>query len=66
MEMLNKYKDIGCNMSVKVHFLHSHSDYFPNDCSEVSDKHGDRFHQQMAAMKKRYEVKWQPSMPEGC
>ncbi|GFV20884.1 uncharacterized protein TNCV_353581 [Trichonephila clavipes] len=27
-ELLQNYKILGCNMSVKVHFLHSHLDYF--------------------------------------
>lgn len=61
-EMLNAYKDMGCNMSLKVHFMHSHLDYFPDDCSKVSDEHGERFHQEIAAMENRYEGKWQPSM----
>ena len=29
--MLNAFKEQGCNMSLKVHFLHSHVNYFPEN-----------------------------------
>jgi hypothetical protein len=29
--MLENFKKLGCNMSVKVHFLHSHIEYFPEN-----------------------------------
>ena len=28
-ELLIPYKALGCNMSLKIHFLHSHLDFFP-------------------------------------
>ena len=28
-DMLENYKKLGCRMSVKLHFLHSHLDFFP-------------------------------------
>ena len=31
-------------MSLKIHFLHSHLDFFPESCGEVSVEHGERFH----------------------
>ena len=49
-------------MSLKIDFLHSHLDFFPLNCREVSDEHRERFHQDIAAMKKRYQGKWNPSM----
>ncbi|KAF2350797.1 Reverse transcriptase domain [Trinorchestia longiramus] len=42
-------------MSLKVHFLHSHLDFFPENLGGVSDKHGERFHQEIAAIEKRYQ-----------
>lgn len=30
---------------LKIHFLHSHLDFFHDNCGMVSDKHGERFHQ---------------------
>jgi hypothetical protein len=39
------YKAMGSNMSLKVHFLNSHLDFFPENLGAVSDEHGERFHQ---------------------
>lgn len=30
-ELLDAYKDLGVNMSLKIHFLHSHLDFFPEN-----------------------------------
>ncbi|UYV74013.1 hypothetical protein LAZ67_11001828 [Cordylochernes scorpioides] len=44
-DLLLSYKALGCNMSLKIHFLHSHLDLFPDNLGAVSDEHGERFHQ---------------------
>jgi len=44
-DLLTLYKAMGCNMSLKIHFLESHLDFFPENLGEVSDEHGERFHQ---------------------
>ena len=31
-------------MSVKVHFFHSHLDYFPENLGAMSEEQGERFH----------------------
>ena len=49
-------------MSLKIHFLHSHLDFFPSNCGNVSDEQGEHFHQDIAVMEKRYQEKWSPSM----
>ncbi|UYV65367.1 hypothetical protein LAZ67_3004081 [Cordylochernes scorpioides] len=46
---------LGCNMSLKIHFLHSHLDFFPDNLGAVSDEHGERFHQAISSMEKRYQ-----------
>ena len=56
------YKSMGCNMSLKIHFLESHLDFFPENLGEVSDEHGERLHQDILAMEKRYQGKWTSSM----
>ena len=38
--MLTSYGDIGANMSIKIHFLHSHLDRFPGNCGAYSDEQG--------------------------
>ena len=60
--LLNSYEKLGCNMSLKIHFLHSHLDFFPPNCGAVSDEHGERFHQDVATMERRYKGKWSPSL----
>jgi len=39
-------------MSLKIHFMESHLDFFTGNFSKVSDKHGERFHQDIMAMEK--------------
>jgi len=42
--LLLSYQTLGCNMSLKIHFLHSYLDFFPEKCGAVSDEHEERFH----------------------
>ena len=49
-ELLSSYQKMGCNMSVKIHFLSSHLEFFPENCGSVGDEHGESFHQDIAAM----------------
>jgi hypothetical protein len=60
--LLQAYQNLGCNMSLKIHFLHFHLDFFPPTTLDMSDKHGGRFHQDSATMEKRYQGRWKPSM----
>lgn len=55
--LLTTFKKLGCNMSLKVHFLHSHIDYFPTNLGVVSEEQGERLHQDIKTMKKRYQGK---------
>jgi hypothetical protein len=49
-------------MSLKIHFLLSHMNFFPENCGALSDGHGERFHRDIAAMEKRYQGKWRSWM----
>jgi len=49
-------------MRPKIHFLVSHLDFFPANLGKVSDKHDERFHQDIMATEKRYQGKWTSSM----
>jgi len=57
-DLLILYKAMGWNMSLKIHFLESHLDFFPENLSEVSDEHDDRFHQDNMTTEKWYQSKW--------
>ncbi|UYV63053.1 hypothetical protein LAZ67_2002987 [Cordylochernes scorpioides] len=61
-DLLLSYKALGCNMSLKIHFLHSHLDFFPDNLGAVNGEHGERFHQDISSMEKRYQGKWSPGM----
>ena len=61
-DLLTSYKSMGCNMSLKIHFLKSHLDFFSENLGKISDKHGERFHQDIKAMEKQYQGKWTSSM----
>ena len=61
-DMLSMYHKLGCNMSLKIHFLHSHLDFFLDNCGMVSDEHGERFHQDIAIMETRYQRNWSTSI----
>ncbi|GBM06214.1 hypothetical protein AVEN_269619-1 [Araneus ventricosus] len=61
-EMIKNFKISGCSMSLKVHFLYSHLDYFPENLGKVSEEQGERFHQDIKEMRRRYQGKWNLSM----
>jgi len=52
-DLLTSNKAMGCNMSLKLHFLEPHFDFFPENLGAVSDEHGEIFHQDILAMEKR-------------
>jgi hypothetical protein len=62
IEDMSLYHKLGCNMSLKIHLLHSHLDFFLDNCDIVSDEHGEHFHQEIATMEKRYQGKCSTSM----
>ena len=49
-KLLKILQDIVAYMRIKVHFLHSHLDKFPDNCGDVSDEPGERFHQDIKIM----------------
>ena len=60
------YHKMGCKMSLKVHFLHSHLPFFQENLGAVSNKHdenlgavsnkhGERFHQNITVIEKRFK-----------
>ncbi|GBN36173.1 hypothetical protein AVEN_170752-1 [Araneus ventricosus] len=60
--MIKNFKIFACSMSLKVHFLDSQLVYFPENLGEVSEEQGERFHQDIKEMKRRYQGKWNLSM----
>ena len=58
--LLEAYKSLGCNMSLKINFLHSHLDYFPLNCGAISNEHDEHLHQIILTMEQRYQGRWIP------
>lgn len=56
-KLVNSYGIMGVNMSLKIHFLDSHLDFFPSNLGDFSDEHGERFHQDLAVIENRYRGK---------
>jgi hypothetical protein len=61
-QMLEVYRMKRGNMSLKIHFLHSHLDFFPTNRGDVTNKHGERFHQVISTVEKHYQQKWNLTM----
>ncbi|GBN89803.1 hypothetical protein AVEN_41700-1 [Araneus ventricosus] len=61
-EVIKNFKILGCIMSLKVCFLDSHLDYFPENLGSDSEEQGVRFHQHTKEMERRYQGKWNVSM----
>lgn len=57
---------LGCNTSIKLHFLHSHLYFFPENAGAVSNEHSERFHWHIWRMERRYKGKWNPDMLADC
>ena len=49
-------------MRIKLHFLHSHLDRFPENLGDFSDEQGERFHQDIKTIEKRYQGRWDQHM----
>jgi hypothetical protein len=60
--MLGKLRVLGCNMSWKLLFLHSHLEYFPENLGTFSEEQGERFCQDLKEMERRYEGRWGVNM----
>lgn len=60
--MLIAFNNIGAKMSLKLHFLHSHLNFFKENLGAVSDEHGERFHQDIKVLEERFKGKSQSVM----
>jgi hypothetical protein len=54
-KMLENFIALRCAMSLKVHFLNAHLDYFPENLGAVSEEQGESFHHDIKEMETRYQ-----------
>ena len=60
--MLAAHEAQCCKMSLKVHFLLSHIDNFPENLGAYSEEQGERFHQDVRDIERRYQERWDVTM----
>ena len=53
--MFESFAEMGVTMSLKLHFLKCHVDFFPEDLGKISDEHGGCFHQTIQTIEKHYQ-----------
>lgn len=56
-KMLKDFQKLGCLMSMKLHFLFSHLENFPENVGAFSEEMGERFHQDIKQQERRYQGK---------
>ena len=49
-------------MSIKLHFLYTHLDRFPENLDNLSDEQRERFYQDMSELEVRYQGRWDAAM----
>ena len=54
-ELLLSLRELWGKMSIKLHYLHSHLDKFPDNLGDVSEEQGERFHQDIKVIEDRYQ-----------
>ena len=52
------FEALGCRMSLKVHFLHAHLDYFPQNVGDISEEYVERFYQNIKSMETQHQGRW--------
>lgn len=56
-EFLSSFKNIDCNVTVKMHYLINHLHQFPPNLGAFSDEQGEKFHQDVLPHEIRYKGK---------
>ena len=60
--MLENFQALDGRISIKLHYVFSHLDYFPENFGDVSKKQGEGFHQDIRTMEERYQGRWDSHM----
>ena len=60
--MLKNFHSLGTRMSIKLHYLYSHLERFPENLGDLSEEQGERFHQDIRTMEERYQGRWDAHM----
>ncbi|GFS87211.1 uncharacterized protein TNCV_213371 [Trichonephila clavipes] len=58
LSMPRRFQDFGYNMSLRIHFLDSRLNFFPDNCRQVSDEHSKPLHQDFTSIEKLHQGNW--------
>ena len=62
-KLLSSLQDMSVTVSIKLHFLYSYLDRFPENFGSLSDEQWEEFHQEISTMEVRYQGWWDAAMP---
>ena len=54
-ELTKNFRQNDARISVKMCFLRSHLDYFPENCEDFNEEQAEHLHQDISDMEKRYQ-----------
>ena len=54
-ELVESYHALGCNLSIKNHYVRNHLDRFPKNHDALSEEQGELFHQDIKVIEQRYQ-----------
>ena len=60
--LIQHYEVLACRMTLKLNYLHSLLECFRPNLGDVSEEHGERFHQDIEAIEKTYQGCWDAAM----
>ena len=60
--MLEKFRKLNNNISIKIRYLFSHLETFPENLGAVSDEQGERIHQDIKIKEQRHQDRWDAKM----
>ena len=60
--ILQNFQALGARMSIKLHYLFSHLDYFLENLGDACKEQGKRFHQDIRTMEERHQGHWDSHM----
>ena len=63
--LIKSFQNQGCRMSIKLHFLCWHQNFFQGNLGDISEEYGKRLHQDIERMERQYKGRWDSAMMAG-
>ena len=60
--MVDSFQKLKYSMSLKLHFMDSQVEYFPENLGDYIEEQDERFHQDIKVMEQRYQRRWDENM----